>query len=159
MPSPENEEGEEGEMVRGSPAPSAQVSFKSEAARTDGFPIRFYILSDDATSRGGRWRGDAAISFEELLPSPLRSSSSGGSTKSEQIPLRLSKDTNMMEPFFCVWENLTYYYYFLSDSKGNMLVSSARDSPRLIDTIYSIIQWLYIWLFKTCTHHFDNKVE
>ena len=54
MPSAENEVAEEGEMVRGRSAPSDEVSFKSEAARTDGFPIRFYIFSDDATSRGGR---------------------------------------------------------------------------------------------------------
>ena len=51
MPSPENEEAEEGEMVRGSSAPSDEVSFKSEAARTDGFQSDFTFFSDDATSR------------------------------------------------------------------------------------------------------------
>ena len=74
MPSPENEEAEEGEMVRGSPAPSAQVSFKSEAARTDGFPIRFYIFQTTQPA-----------DEEEMLPSHLKNSSSGGSTKSDQI--------------------------------------------------------------------------
>ena len=44
MPSAENEVAEEGEIVRGRSAPSDEVSFKSEAARTDGFPIRFYIF-------------------------------------------------------------------------------------------------------------------
>ena len=41
MPSPENDEAEEGEMVRGSSAPSDEVSFKSEAARIDDFQSDF----------------------------------------------------------------------------------------------------------------------